>query len=250
MTMTYHTRLIVPAIAITALVLLTSCGSNSTTAKKQTPSAADLYATQTAESSSTANTPAAGATQPAETPAQSFAEACVKTGEKTFASAPPRIIDTNKTYIATIKMAKGGDIVLELFSDVPITTNNFVFLACEGFYDGLTFHRVLPGFMAQGGDPLGTGRGGPGYAIPDEDDGDHTFDKGGAVSMAKSGLNTTGSQFFITYGPTTHLEPNFTVFGKLVGGADVQAGLTSRDPFADPGAPPGDTISEITITEQ
>ena len=239
-------NLIVPTIAIAAIVVLASCSDDG--GDDSTPSNADLYATQTAESSSTASTPTAVPTQPEVTPEQAFAEACVNSDEEQWSSPPPRIIDTNMTYTATITLAEGGDIVLELFSDVPVTTNNFVFLACKGYYDGVTFHRVLPGFMAQGGDPTGSGSGGPGYAILDEDDGDHTFDEAGAVSMANSGPNTAGSQFFITYGPTTHLEPDFTVFGKLIGGADVHEGLTPRDPDQNPDFT-GDAIETITITE-
>ena len=183
-----------------------------------------------------------------EAPPIAFGEACQKSDEKQFASAPPRIIDTSKSYVATIKMAN-GDIVLELFSDVPITTNNFVFLACKGYYDGVTFHRVIPDFVAQGGDPTGTGSGGPGYAIDDEDDGDHTFEAG-VISMAKSGPNTTGSQFFITYSPQPSLESMFTVFGRVTEGMDVVQQITPRDPAVDPNAPPGDVIETITIEER
>ena len=177
----------------------------------------------------------------------SFAEECQPSGEKQFAQAPDRIIDTSKTYIATIK-TENGDIVIELFSDVPITTNNFVFLACKGYYDGVTFHRVLPGFMAQGGDPTGSGNGGPGYSIPDEDDGDHAFDAG-VISMAKSGPNTTGSQFFITYAPQPQLAAEFTVFGEVTAGMDVAEQITPRDPAQNPAAP-GDVIETITIEER
>lgn len=180
----------------------------------------------------------------------SFADSCQKTGEKQFSAAPPQIIDTSKSYTATITLQKGGDIVLELFSDVPITTNSLVFLACKGFYDGLTFHRVLPGFVAQGGDPDGTGSGGPGYAIPDESSADHKMDAG-VISMAKSGPDTAGSQFFITYTDQPGLlQQGFTVFGKVTSGMDVLSGITPRDPSTNPGAPPGDAIQTITITEQ
>ena len=178
----------------------------------------------------------------------SFSKDCQKSDEKQFDSAPDLIIDTDKTYVATIRTEK-GDIVIELFSDVPITTNNFVFLACKGYYDGVTFHRVISGFVAQGGDPTGTGSGGPGYAIDDEDDGDHTMEAE-VISMAKSGPNTTGSQFFITYTPQPSLEADFTVFGKLIEGRDVLDQITPRDPAVDPNAPPGDVIETITIEER
>ena len=178
----------------------------------------------------------------------SFGKDCTKSDEKQFATPPDMIIDTSKSYVATIKTAN-GDIVLELFSDVPITTNNFVFLACKGYYDGVTFHRVIPDFVAQGGDPTGSGSGGPGYAIDDEDDGDHTFEAG-VISMAKSGANTTGSQFFITYSPQPSLESGFTVFGRVIEGMDVAQQITPRDPSQDPNAPPGDVIETITIEER
>lgn len=182
-------------------------------------------------------------------PSVSFADACQKSTEKQF-SQPETVIDPNKKYVATIKMQKGGEIILDLFSDVPITTNNFVFLSCKGYYDGLTFHRVLPGFVAQGGDPTGSGSGGPGYSIPDEDDGDHNFNEAGVISMAKAGPNTTGSQFFITYSPTPNLEDGFTVFGKVTAGTDVLNAITPRDPVSNPNAPPGDAIETITIEER
>ena len=181
-----------------------------------------------------------------EEPSVPFADGCQKSDEKQFPNGPETIIDTDKTYIATIKL-DAGDIVLELFSDVPITTNNFVFLACKGYYDGVTFHRVIPGFMAQGGDPTGSGSGGPGYSIPDEEDGDHGMDAG-VISMAKAGPNTTGSQFFITYTPQTQLEPDFTVFGKVIAGMDVVDGITPRDPQNPSG--PGDAMQTITIEER
>lgn len=243
-------KLFIPTIAIAALMLLTACSSNDNGGNDKTPSNADLYATQTAESSSTESTPTTSATQPAETPAQAFSEACQKSSEKQWSSPPPRIIDTSKTYTAAITLAKGGDIVLELFSDVPITTNNFVFLSCKGYYDGLTFHRVLQDFMAQGGDPLGTGGGGPGYTIPDESSAGHTMDAG-AISMAKtSAPDSAGSQFFICFTPQPGLlQQGFTVFGKVTSGMDVLRQIALRDPAQNPNFT-GDAIATITITEQ
>jgi peptidylprolyl isomerase len=236
-------RLVIPAIALVVLTLSAACSDNST----NNSSSADLYATQTAQSASSAATPTTAPTRPVETPSQTFAQACQKTGEKHWSAPPPRIIDTSKHYTATIKMAKGGDIVLELFSDVPITTNNFVFLACKGFYDGLTFHRVLSDYVAQGGDPRGDCRGDAGYFIPDEDSGAHTMDAG-ALSMAKSGPNRTGSQFFITYtAQPVLLQMGFVVFGRVTSGMDVMRQFALRD-CGDPGT--GDAIETITITEQ
>jgi peptidyl-prolyl cis-trans isomerase B (cyclophilin B) len=136
-------------------------------------------------------------------------------------------IDTGKKYSATIETSK-GNLVLELFAaDAPATVNNFVFLAREGFYDGVTFHRVIPGFMAQGGDPTGNGTGGPGYRFIDEFC-QHTHEAG-ALSMANAGPNTNGSQFFITYAPQPHLDGKHSVFGRLIEGADVLESLVNGD---------------------
>ncbi len=176
-----------------------------------------------------------------------FSDGCQKSDEKQFPDGPETIIDTDKKYVATITMENGGEIVLELFSETPITTNNFVFLACKGYYDGLTFHRVIPGFMAQGGDPTGSGSGGPGYSIPDEANGDVGMEAN-VISMAKAGPNTTGSQFFITYTPQPHLESDFTIFGQVTSGVDVVAGISPRDP--SPSNPPGDVMQSITIEER
>src|SRR5258707_6105671 len=127
-----------------------------------------------------------------------------------YQAPPPMLIDTGKKYFATIKMDKGGAIVVELYPDkAPVTVNSFVFLACKGFYDGITFHRVLEGFMAQTGDPTGTGAGGPGYSFKNEDS-DLTFNKEGVVAMANSVRDTSGTQFFIPFGPQTHVNVVYT----------------------------------------
>lgn len=158
-------------------------------------------------------------------------------------------IDVNKQYFATFKMAKGGEFVIQLFPDqAPVTVDNFVVLARKGFYDGTTFHRVLDGFMAQGGDPTGTGSGGPGYEFEDEFN-DLTFDKPGVVAMANSGPDTNGSQFFITYAPTEWLNGLHTIFGQVIEGMDVVNGLTRRDPGQNPDYE-GDVIESVTITEK
>jgi peptidylprolyl isomerase len=171
-------------------------------------------------------------------------------GEPKQYDAPPAItIDITKTYLATVEMEKGGEFVIELFADkAPVTVNNFVFLAREGFYDGITFHRVIEGFMAQGGDPTGTGSGGPGYSFEDEFS-DLTFDREGLLAMANSGPNTNGSQFSITFAPTPHLNGLHTIFGEVIEGMDVVNALTRRDPNLAP-TEPGDAIKTITITEE
>ena len=168
-----------------------------------------------------------------------FAASCDGTvpERKTYSAPPPMKIDTSKKYTATIETDR-GDLVLELFAgDVPVTVNNFIFLAGEGFYDGTTFHRIIPGFMAQGGDPTGTGTGGPGYAFADEFT-EHTHITG-ALSMANAGPSTNGSQFFITYAPQSHLDGKHSVFGQLIEGTDVLKKIEA-----------GDTMTRITIEER
>jgi len=164
----------------------------------------------------------------------------------TYDAPPPMTIDINKWYIATIETEK-GDIVVELLAaDAPKTVNNFVFLARQGFYDGTTFHRVIPGFMAQGGDPTGSGAGGPGYTFEDEFN-QHSH-VAGALSMANRGPDTNGSQFFITYAPQLHLDGRHTVFGQVIQGMDVLNKLSPRDPSANPSFD-GDSIVRITVSE-
>lgn len=156
-------------------------------------------------------------------------------------------IDTSKKYTATIETDK-GNLVIELFAkDVPVTVNNFVFLARQGYYDGTTFHRVIPDFMAQGGDPTGTGSGGPGYTFANE----ITAHKHvvGAVSMAHSSLpNSNGAQFFICYQAQPSLDGSYSVFGQLMQGMDVLLNLT-RDPDKNPQYQ-GDKIIKVTIAEE
>jgi cyclophilin family peptidyl-prolyl cis-trans isomerase len=165
-----------------------------------------------------------------------------------YSEPPPLNIDQTKQYFANVNLASGGEFVIQLYPDkAPKTVNSFVFLACKGYFDGITFHRVLDGFMAQGGDPTGTGGGGPGYQFEDEIN-DLTFDKAGLVAMANAGPNTNGSQFFITYDATPHLNGLHTIFGEVVEGMDVVNGITRRDPDQNPTFE-GDAIETITITE-
>ncbi len=170
-------------------------------------------------------------------------------GPKQYDSAPPMTIDANKKYFATVEMEKGGEFVIELYAEkAPITVNSFVFLAREGYFNGVTFHRVLDGFMAQGGDPTGTGMGGPGYEFVNEDS-DLTFDKPGVVAMANAGRDTNGSQFFITFDAADFLNGGYTIFGQVTEGMDVVNDITRRDPDTKPSFT-GDAIKTITITEE
>ncbi len=156
-------------------------------------------------------------------------------------------IDPEKKYTARLKTGK-GDIVVELFADkTPKTVNNFVFLAREGYYDNTTFHRVIKPFMIQGGDPTGTGRGGPGYQFADEFHKDLRHDAPGILSMANAGPNTNGSQFFITHIPTPHLDNRHTVFGRVIEGMDVVNAIPERDPGR--AREPGEKLITIEITE-
>ncbi len=165
-----------------------------------------------------------------------------------YDAPPPMQIDPEVIYLATLETEK-GDIVVELFADkAPETVNSFVFLAREGFYDNTTFHRVIPGFVVQGGDPTGTGTGGPGYRFSDEFHPDLTHDSVGVLSMANAGSNTNGSQFFITLAPTPNLDGRHAVFGRVVEGMDVLTAITPR-PNPQEATEPGDTLEAVRIEE-
>ncbi len=166
---------------------------------------------------------------------------------KTYNNPPAMQIEETKDYSANIKTDL-GDIKLTLYADkAPVTVNNFVFLARDGFYDNVIFHRVISGFMAQGGDPTGTGRGGPGYQFEDEFHLELRHDKPGVLSMANAGPNTNGSQFFLTHVPTPHLDNKHSVFGQVVEGMDVLISIPDRDPMMQDA--PAVSIHTIEIIE-
>ena len=167
---------------------------------------------------------------------------------KQYRQPPAMQIDPNKRYVAVFHTER-GDFEAELFAkQAPTTVNNFVFLSRQGFYNGTTFHRVIAGFMAQGGDPTGTGTGGPGYQFADEPGAlALKHDSPGILSMANAGRDTNGSQFFITFGPTPHLNGKHGVFGRVVSGMDVVNSIRERDPGRD--RQPGDAINSIEIRE-
>ncbi len=171
---------------------------------------------------------------------------------KQYDSPPSMIIDESKTYVAKMDTSKGM-IEIELFADrAPITVNNFVFLAKDGFYDDVIFHRVLDGFMAQGGDPTGTGRGGPGYKWNDEDSALRIrHDSPGTFSMANAGANTNGSQFFITFIPTPHLDGRHAVFGRVANDESLKVlnSLQRIDPSRPDPSVTADKINTVTIIE-
>jgi cyclophilin family peptidyl-prolyl cis-trans isomerase len=167
--------------------------------------------------------------------------------DRTYDRPPEMALEPGKDYHANLVTGK-GTVRIKLFAqEAPETVNNFVFLAREGYYDGTTFHRVIEGFMAQGGDPTGTGAGGPGYSIRDEFHPDRRHDKPGVLSMANRGPNTGGSQFFITHVATPWLDDRHAVFGEVVEGMDVVNALRERDPQRD--REPGDEIERVEIEE-
>jgi cyclophilin family peptidyl-prolyl cis-trans isomerase/protein-disulfide isomerase len=169
-----------------------------------------------------------------------------------FHECPPLAVDPAATYLATIQTEK-GDIVLRLYPDLaPFTVSSFIFLARSGWYDDVTFHRVLPGYIAQAGDPSGTGAGNPGYFFGLETSPGVVFDRPGLLAMAhqSNDPNTNGSQFFITLAPAEALNGGYTIFGEVISGLEVVQALTPRDPSANPAAPPGDRILTITVTEE
>ena len=170
--------------------------------------------------------------------------------DRQFTECPPMAIDPTRQYLATLHTEK-GDIVIELFADkAPMAVNSFIFLAENGWFDDVTFHRVLPGFVAQAGDPSGTGYGTPGYAFKNEISSDLKYDSAGVVGMANAGADSNGSQFFITYAPQPTLDGGYTIFGKVIQGMDVANNLTPRDPSQSGELPPGDKILSVTIEEK
>jgi peptidyl-prolyl cis-trans isomerase B (cyclophilin B) len=157
---------------------------------------------------------------------------------KQYPTPPAMTIDSSKKYAATLETSR-GTIVVDLFpKEAPKTVNNFVFLARDGFYDGTVFHRVISNFMIQGGDPTGTGRGGPGYRFEDETKGSPHKHKAGSLSMANAGPNTNGSQFFITHVVTDWLDGKHTIFGQVRSGQDVVDSVKQ-----------GDTLKSVKINE-
>ena len=167
--------------------------------------------------------------------------------DRQFTQCPPMTVNPTKQYVATLHTEK-GDIVIELYADkAPLAVNSFIFLANNGWFDGVTFHRVIPGIVAQAGDPSGTGYGTPGYAFNDEISPDLKFDGPGVVGMANAGPDTNGGQFFIAYSAQPTWDGSYTIFGKVIQGMDVANKLTPRDPAQSGDLPPGDKILSVTI---
>ena len=241
-----HVRKMLPLVGLALLALALACGGDDADTAEPEPGGA---------------TPAAQVDMP-----QSCEDDIPMSTSKSYDAPPPMTIDPNKSYTATFCLEKGGQFTAELYAkEAPNTVNSFVFLAREGFYNGVTFHRVIADFMAQGGDPTGTGTGGPGYQFDNELTPDRRHDSPGILSMANSGVRngkgTNGSQFFITFVPTPFLDgynPDgtakdcsqgscHTVFGKVTEGMEVVNGISIRDPQT--AETPGDAIATIIIDE-
>ena len=228
-------------VALTALAVFAIAACSTSESDEQADAAAPTPASTT---DMNAPTPAVRATPPPPPTAMPERE-----GPKQWGSPPAMVIDTSKNYSAVFELEKGDEFTIELYADkVPNTVNNFVFLAREGYYDGVTFHRVLPNFMAQFGDPTGTGMGGPGYRFADEFHPDLRHDSPGIVSMANAGPNTNGSQIFITFVPTPNLDDKHAVFGKVASGMDAVNNISLRDPGS--ATTPGDVVTRIRILEE
>ncbi len=162
-----------------------------------------------------------------------------------FVKLPPQVAESGKDYTAVLHTDQ-GDITVQLYNaKAPVTVNNFLYLALTGFYDDTTFHRVIEGFMAQGGDPSGSGRGGPGYKFKDEFSRDLLFNSPYLLAMANSGPHSNGSQFFITFVPTPHLNHKHSIFGKVIEGMAAVNNISNRDPMS--AVAPGNKIKNISI---
>jgi cyclophilin family peptidyl-prolyl cis-trans isomerase len=174
----------------------------------------------------------------------------IKLEAQQFTECPPMTVDPDATYRAVVE-TENGSFVIELFPDIaPMAVNSFIYLAENNWFDGITFHRVIDGFVAQTGDPTGTGYGSPGFRFSNEVSSELIFDREGLVAMANSGAESNGSQFFITYGELPDLNGGYTIFGEIVEGMDVVRNLTPRNPDSGEDLPPGDLLISITIEKQ
>lgn len=174
----------------------------------------------------------------------------ISLGARQFTNCPPKVVDPSKEYLAILKFEK-GEVVIQFYPEqAPIAVNNFIFLAQEGWYNGNTFHRVLPEYFAESGDPSGTGQGNPGYFFKNEIDPSLSFDRPGVVAMKNLGPDTNGSQFFITYAAVPSYDGKYTIFGQVLSGMEILEELSTRDPAFGEILPPGDTLLGVTIEER
>lgn len=256
-------RSIITLLGITAVVVIVMAVIAVLRAGRQTEEAAATL-TPTSGDAAVSTTPAAENAEgdAAAAPADGYPGACEGQGDlvagdrllaeltpaernEYYSAAPDNMLTAGACYEAVLTTA-AGEMRFRLFADeTPLTVNNFVFLATQGYFDGTTFHRVLENFMAQGGDPTGTGIGGPGYQFADEVNAPFTFDRRGLLAMANAGPGTNGSQFFITFVETPWLNGNHTIFGQLLEGDDILNQIRLRDPATD--ADPGDELTRVDI---
>ena len=233
MSMPWPRGLILLAVAAIA-VLAIACGDDSENSATDTPPPAT-------------SPPTAAATAINDCP--QLTEEAPEAAVKTYDSAPEMTIDPAKSYTAVIHTER-GDFTMTLRPDLaPQQVNSFVFLSRDGYYDGVTFHRVIPGFVAQAGDPTGTGSGGPGYTLPAEFTTEVPYTEGVVGAARTAEPDTAGSQWFVTLDEASTLNGQYTVFAQVTDGIDVVKCITARDPSTNPGAPPGDKIISIEITE-
>lgn len=255
-------RALATIIGIGAILVIIAAVAIVLRSRNQTTSDAAATTAAVTTTSTTTQTGGNTVTPTSTTSAGSYPGACTGTGvllsgERPLAAlapkdrnnyykqAPASSLEAGTCYEVVFTTAR-GEMRFRLLADVtPLTVNNFVFLATQGFYDGTTFHRVLENFMAQGGDPSGSGSGGPGYRFADEVKNANQFSQRGLLAMANAGPNTNGSQFFITFVPTPWLNGNHTIFGVLIAGDDVLSQIRLRDPQTDP--QPGDTLTRVDI---
>jgi peptidylprolyl isomerase len=222
--------LAVAAIAVLAI----ACGDDSESSATDTPAPAT-------------SPPTAAATAINDCP--QIIEEAPEAAVKTYDSAPEMTIDPAKSYTAVIHTER-GDFTMTLRADLaPQHVNSFIFLARDGYYDGVTFHRVIPGFVAQAGDPSGTGSGGPGYTVPAEFTTEVPYTEGVVGAARTADPDSAGSQWFVTLDNASSLNGQYTVFAQVTEGIDVVKCITARDPSTNPGAAPGDKIISIEITE-
>ncbi len=212
--------LLVLAVVMAACVLQPTAQPDAAPTETPSPNATAAAPVSTPRTT-TATTGATTATAATPRPTTPNSATGIRGVRKQYSGPPPVTIDTSAEYIASFRTNQGNFRVQLLPVQAPVTVNNFVFLAKEGFYDGLTFHRVIQDFMIQGGDPTGKGSGHPGYRFQDEISPGLVFDAPGKLAMANSGPNTNGSQFFITTVPTPHLNGGHTIFGEVIDGQDV-----------------------------
>lgn len=174
----------------------------------------------------------------------------ISLGARQFTNCPPQVIDLSKEYLAFLKFKK-GEVVIQFYpQQAPIAVNNFIFLAQEGWFTGNTFHRVLPEYFAESGDPSGTGQGNPGYFFKNEIDPSLSFDRPGVVAMKNFAPDTNGSQFFITYAAVPFYDGKYTIFGQVLSGMEILEELSPRDPQFGDVLPPGDQLLGVTIEER